>query len=134
MGSALCGMLPVDKWIIDLTVLVAMRHGQLHVLLLKVDDGIKPVSVHIFLQQVHQPVFGNKGIPVKGYGKPRIQVHVIPDHRLHVVFHEPEMTKHLRVGDKGDQGTVFFFGRLFGFIKEEIPLAETDLLHAPVAE
>src|SRR5690606_39503585 len=70
VGSALGGVLPVDKGVVFLTVLgLTVGHGQFDVLPLEVDHRIeKIVQVVVVLQKVLQSVFGMEPFPVEQYG------------------------------------------------------------------
>ena len=77
VGTALCGMLSVDKRVILFTILVGMGKGNLHVLSFQVDNRIKGIIGHAIAQQVFQSVSRQDATPVIHDGQSCVQISVV---------------------------------------------------------
>ena len=88
MGTALCGVLTVDKAVVLLTVLVGMGKGYLDVVTLQMDNGVEGVIGHAVFQQVLQAVARQDAPTIIHNSQPCIQVGVVTQHVLHDVVVE----------------------------------------------
>ena len=86
--AALRGMLPVYKGVILLAVLVGVGKGNLDVLALYVNDGVKAVVGHAVVQQVGQTIAANDASPVVHDGQTGVKVGVVAEHCFHELAFE----------------------------------------------
>ena len=77
-------MLAVDKGVVLLPVLAAVREGYLDVVTFHVDDRIKGLFTHGFREQVQQTVFGDVAAPVEVQDQSLVEVRVVPAHFFNV--------------------------------------------------
>ena len=131
--SPLSGMLAVDKRIILLTVLRAMRKGNLDVLALQMNDRIQSGGRHVVVQQVRQPVAANDAVPVVIDGQSGIQIGIVTEHRLDIFYPEMVTRKKRVVRLEKNVRAVFLRGRACG-VTHQIPPLEHRLTHLSVTE
>ena len=88
VGTALRGMLAVDKRVVLFAILVGMRESYLYILSLKMDYRIDAVVCHCIVEQILKSVAAQDSPAVIHYGKPRVQISVIAEHRLYEIVVE----------------------------------------------
>ena len=106
MGTALCGMLTIDKRVVFLTILIGVRKGHFDILTFQMDNRIEWVVGHAVLQQVFQAVTTENASPIIHNGQSCIQVGIVTQHVLHDVVVERILLEQRIVWLKKDIGTV----------------------------
>ena len=109
VGTALGGVLAVDKAVVFFTVLlVHMGECIFQVFVHDMHDRIKRAAVHVVFQQVFQPVLAFYLVLVVADGQAVVQVGVVPQHGFDVFLDEVVVAEHFRVGAEADPCAVAF--------------------------
>ena len=88
MGTALRGVLAVDKGVILLSVLVGVGECYLDILAPHVDYRVERLGSHLIFQQVLQSVARDDAPAVEHYSQPGVQIGIVAEHRLNDVVLE----------------------------------------------
>ena len=118
MGSSLGGMLSVDKTVVLLGLgALRVHQGYFNILTAQVNDVVDDFSTQGVLEEVLQAVLGKVLFSVEVNGQSRVQVHVVPNHFLHVFHLEPVVGEQAGVRGKDYFGSAsaggFLHRRLF---------------------
>ena len=98
VSSSLRGMLPVDKRVELFAILRSVRQHHLDIGVLKVNERVKRLVGHVVVNEVGKAVSGTILLAVVHDGQSRVEVRIVLDHRLDVVFVEIEVLEQFGIG------------------------------------
>ena len=75
-------MLTIDEGVVFLAILVGVGKGNLDILALQVDDGIKAIVGHAIGKQILQTIARDNAAPIIHDGQTRVQVGIVTEHVL----------------------------------------------------
>ena len=133
MRTALCGMLPIDKGIVFLAILVSMGKGNLDVIALQVYYVIKAFGSHVILQKVFQTMARKDALTIVYKREPGVEICVISQQVLHELIQKLITDKQGVVRFEEDVSTIFF-SRIFGHIADELTFLKRCTTYLSIAE
>ncbi len=86
MGTTLRGVLTINKGIVLLAILIGMGKGNLDILTLQMDDGVKRLVGHTVFQQILQSMTGEDTSTIIHDGQSDIQIGIVAEHILHYLI------------------------------------------------
>ena len=134
VGTALCGVLSVDKRVVFLTVLVGVGEGYLDVFALHVDNGVEHIDRHVVGQQVLQTVAADDALAIVHDGEALVQVGIVAKHRLDdIVVEAILLEKSLVVVGLEEDKSTGFIAAFRGFIGLQDAPFEGQCAHLALA-
>ena len=128
------GVLAVDEREILFAVMTAVRHRELDVVTLEVDDRVKRLAGQILCEQVLKTFLGFKRLAVERERQTTVQERVVPEHVFDEFRAELEVRAEERlVGDELDQRAVTLGGLDDFVVLLEFALSEFHQLRLAVA-
>ena len=113
MRTALRRMLAVYERIIFFSVLVAMSNHHFNILPFQMNDGIKWLGCHVFIQQIHQSVFRMKAFPVVQNRQSAVQKDIILQQGFNKFVFILIILEYRIIGYEYHLRTIGFGGRLY---------------------
>jgi len=133
VSAALRGVLPVDEAMILLAILVCMCEGDLDILTLDMDDGVKAVYGHVVVEQIFQSVAALDTPTVIHDGQSGVEIGVVAQHGLHDFVVELIVLEQGVVGLEEDERTVLV-GCFRGLVAEFLSFGKLNGPHLAVSE
>ena len=132
VGTALSGVLAVDKRMVFFAILTGMGEGYLDVVALEVDDGIDAIVGHGIVEQVFKAVAAQDAPAVVHDGKPRVEISVVAEHGFHEIVVERIILEQGGIGLKMDIGACLV-GGVVGGIVLQLATLKTHGAHLAIA-
>ena len=128
MGTALSGMLTINEGVVFLTILIGMGKGNLNILALKVDNGVKGIVRHTVFQQILQTMTGKNAPIIIHNGQANIQIGIVTKHVFHNFIVELIVQELRSIWFEIDIGTVLVLSR-FCNIAHQLTTLKDSLAH-----
>ena len=133
VGSALRGVLTIDKRIVLLAILIGMGEGNLDILSLQMDDGIEGIGTHAVLEQVLQTTTAEDAATIIHNGETGVQIGIVAKHVLHDVIVELIVLEQRIIGLEVDIGAVLVVSLLSNIVGE-LAFLKCGLAHHAITE
>ena len=131
MGSAVSGVLAVDKRVVFLAALVGMGYGHFDVIALEMDGRVERIGGHCVAQEVEQTVTRDVALAVEHHGKAGIEVGVVLDQRHYELIAVGIVAEYACVRSEAHECAVGFGGRLDVALLHLVAAAVEHAFHPP---